>query len=187
MRLSAVSLFAAALCGLAAHAAPKLQTIAADDSRFRYEGRFDTAKPEAPAVVWQASRIAIDFEGTALALRFDWGEGQNYFDVTVDGATAVLAVNDASHTRLVFPQPLAAGRHHLVVLDVTTVFAQVEGDAIGAGRLGLERRRGGVGLVRAARLAHRGHVINVDVQPHRARPLLAVVTFPPWYRPSPEE
>jgi len=92
-----------------------MQTIPANDSRFRYEGRFDTAKPAAPAVVWQASRIAIDFEGTALALRFDWGEGQNYFDVTVAGSTAVLAVNDASHSRLVFPQPLAAGRHHLVV------------------------------------------------------------------------
>jgi len=100
-----------ALCA----AAPAMQTIPANDSRFRYEGRFDTAKPSAPAVVWQASRIAIDFEGTALALRFDWAEGQNYFDVTVDGATAVLAVNDASHSRLVFPQPLAAGRHHLVV------------------------------------------------------------------------
>jgi lysophospholipase L1-like esterase len=100
-----------ALCA----AAPAMQTIPANDSRFRYEGRFDTAKPSAPAVVWQASRIAIDFEGTSLALRFDWGEGQNYFDVTVDGATAVLAVNDASHSRLVFPHPLSAGRHHLVV------------------------------------------------------------------------
>ncbi len=108
------------VAGLCAHAlgaagTPAMQTIPANDSRFRYEGRFDTAKPEAPAVVWQASRIAIDFEGTALALRFDWAEGQNYFDVTVDGATAVLAVNDASHARLVFPQPLAAGRHRLTV------------------------------------------------------------------------
>ena len=103
-------LFAQVLC-----AAPAMQTIPANDSRFRYEGRFDTAKPAAPAVVWQASRIAIDFEGTSLALHFEWAEGQNYFDATVDGATAVLAVNDASHSRLVFPQPLAAGRHHLVI------------------------------------------------------------------------
>ena len=67
-----------------------MQSIPAEDSRFRYEGRFDRSNPAAPAVIWQASRIAIDFEGSAFALHFDWVEGQNFFDVTIDDTTAVL-------------------------------------------------------------------------------------------------
>lgn len=128
-------LLATGLCGhalFAADSAPAMQTIPADDSRFRYEGRFDTTKPEAPAVIWQASRIAIDFEGTALALRFDWVEGQSFFDVTVDGVTAVLGVTTAGQARLAFPQPLGTGRHRL------TVFKRSEAAAGHARFLGIE-------------------------------------------------
>ncbi|MBK8478777.1 MAG: hypothetical protein IPL39_21585 [Opitutaceae bacterium] len=92
-----------------------MQSIPAEDSRFRYEGRFDRSNPAAPTVIWQASRIAIDFEGSALALQFDWVEGQNFFDVTIDDTTAVLAVNQADHSRLSFPHPLGPGRHRLTL------------------------------------------------------------------------
>lgn len=104
-----------AFCATGAAPSPTMQLIAADDSRFRYEGRFDTAKPAAPAVVWQGSRIAIDFEGPAATLCFEWAEGQNYFDVTVDGATTVLAVNDAKATRFALPATLGPGRHRLTL------------------------------------------------------------------------
>ena len=92
-----------------------MQTIPAEDPRLRYEGRFDQSDPAAPAVIWQGSRIAIDFEGSALAVRFDWVEGQNYFDVTVDGTPAVVAVNNAGQSRLTFPYPLGSGSHRLTL------------------------------------------------------------------------
>src|SRR5580658_1280261 len=44
--------------------------LPASDSRFRYEGRLDFADPAAPVVIWQASRVAVDFGGDTLALRF---------------------------------------------------------------------------------------------------------------------
>ncbi len=144
MRLSAVSLFAAALCGLAAHAAPKMQTIAADDSRFRYEGRFDFAQPAAPAVVWQASRIAIDFEGPKATLLFDWAEGQNFFDVTVDGQTTVVAVNSDRQNRVTLAPDFGPGRHRL------TLFKRSEASAGFARFRGLELPLGAHAWVPAA-------------------------------------
>lgn len=96
---------------------PTMQPIPANDSRFRYEGRFDRTQPEAPAVIWQASRIVLDFEGPVATLCFEWGEGQNFFDVTVDGATTILAVNAAQPARFTLPASLGLGpgRHQLVI------------------------------------------------------------------------
>ncbi len=136
MRSPAVLLFAAVFSAALTHAQPAMQTIPADDSRFRYEGRFDAAQPAAPVVVWQGSRIAIDFEGPSLALRFDWVEGQNFFDVTVDGVTAVLSVNSAAQALLPFPQPLGPGRHRLTVFKRTEAMvgrARFRGIAIADG------------------------------------------------------
>jgi hypothetical protein len=44
------------------------------------------------------------------------------------------------------------------------IFAQMYGDAVGAGFLGQERGCYRIGDFRAARLAHRRHVIDVDSQ-----------------------
>lgn len=110
--------------------APTMQLIPADDSRFRYEGRFDFAKPAAPAVVWQASRIAIDFEGAAGALRFEWGEGQNYFDLSIDGVTTLVTVNSAQDARIALPATLGPGRHRLVLFkrsEASAGFARFRG------------------------------------------------------------
>ena len=52
--------------------APESQTnrltlrIPATDARFRYEGRFDFSDSNAPVIVWQASRISLDFEGDEI-------------------------------------------------------------------------------------------------------------------------
>ena len=73
---------------------------------------------------------------------------------------------------------LARGRHleveldvdelaqppHVLVLDVPAVLAQVDGDAVGAAQVRLDGRPHGVGLVRAARLPQRGHVVDVDAE-----------------------
>ncbi len=133
-----------AFCATGAAPSPTMQLLPADDSRFRYEGRFDFAQPAAPAVVWQGSRIAIDFEGTAATLLFDWAEGQNFFDLTVDGATAVLAVNDASTTRFALPADLGPGRHRL------TLFKRSEASAGHARFRGLELPLGAHAWVPAA-------------------------------------
>ncbi len=93
------------------NAAP--QFIPANDSRFRYEGRVDRADAAAVGIIWQATRVAIDFEGVKLGLRFDKPEGQNFFDVAVDGDQQVLEVHSSGSMR--WEPKLAAGKHHLVI------------------------------------------------------------------------
>ena len=92
-----------------------LQFIPASDPRFSYEGRFDFADPAGPVVAWQASRIRIDFEGDKLGLCFDRLDGQSFFDVQVDNAVWILAVQHGRHQRLTFEHPLPPGRHHLTI------------------------------------------------------------------------
>jgi len=110
-------------------AAPELQTgrltlrIPATDARFRYEGRFDFSDSNAPVVVWQASRISLDFEGDALGLLFDDVKGQCFFNAEVDGSNTVVEIREG---KPVTPATLAGfgpGRHHLVL------FKRSEADA----------------------------------------------------------
>ena len=110
-------------------AAPELQTgcltlrIPATDARFRYEGRFDFSDSNAPVVVWQASRISLDFEGDALGLLFDDVKGQCFFNAEVDGSNTIVEIREG---KPVTPATLAGfgpGRHHLVL------FKRSEADA----------------------------------------------------------
>jgi lysophospholipase L1-like esterase len=97
--------------------------IPATDARFRYEGRFDFSDSNAPVVVWQASRISLDFEGDALGLLFDDVKGQCFFNAEVDGSNTVVEIREG---KPVTPATLAGfgpGRHHLVL------FKRSEADA----------------------------------------------------------
>jgi hypothetical protein len=53
---------------------------------------------------------------------------------------------------------------NVLVLDVAAVLAQVHGDAVRAAEVRLDGRPHRVGLVGAARLADRRHVVDVDAQ-----------------------
>jgi lysophospholipase L1-like esterase len=97
--------------------------IPAADARFRYEGRFDFSDSNAPVIIWQASRISLDFEGDALGLLFDDAKGQCFFNAEVDGSNTVVEIREG---KPVTPATLAGfgpGRHHLVL------FKRSEADA----------------------------------------------------------
>ncbi|HET7535142.1 MAG TPA: hypothetical protein VFJ90_01710, partial [Candidatus Didemnitutus sp.] len=97
-----------------------LGLLAASDPRFHYEGRFDRTDPAQPVMIWAGSRVSLDFEGNTLAVVFGTAAGQTFFNVTVDGATEVVS---GAVGRLVWPQKLGAGRHHL------EIFKRSEADA----------------------------------------------------------
>ncbi len=95
--------------------AAETKTVSASDARFCYEGRFDFANSNAPVVVWQASRISLDFSGNGIDLLFADAKGQNFFNAQVDGTNRVIEIPEGSH-----PQPIALsglddGRHHLTL------------------------------------------------------------------------
>lgn len=111
-----VALIALAFSGLVGRsAAADKNDIPASDARFLYEGRLDTSDPAAPVVVWQASRIRIDFDGDALALRFSNLDGQVFFDATIDGRTSLVSLRTGQPPAGVSFSQLGAGRHRLVL------------------------------------------------------------------------
>ena len=55
-------------------------------------------------------------------------------------------------------------QQHVALLDMPAVFAQVHGDAVGAGFLGIQRGLHRVGIAGAARLAQGGDVVDVDAE-----------------------
>jgi lysophospholipase L1-like esterase len=104
--------------------------VSGADSHFRYEGRFDRTDPAAPVVVWQGSRIRIDFTGDQLVLCFDGFKDQTFFDIHVDDATAVLAVPVGAGQRVACPLPLTGGHHHLLLFkrsEAAAGFARFRG------------------------------------------------------------
>ena len=100
-----------------------VQTVPPSDPRFRYEGRFDLADANSPVVIWQASRIGLDFEGDRLTLLFDGATGQSFFNAQVDGSTTIVEIREGSLARGATLSGLGRGRHHLVL------FKRSEADA----------------------------------------------------------
>lgn len=89
--------------------------ISAADPAFRYEGRLDTTRATAPVVIWQGSRIAVDFEGDALELNFGDVKGQVFFDATIDGRTTRVDLREGQDPTGTHFSGLGAGRHTLLV------------------------------------------------------------------------
>jgi len=89
--------------------------IPAADARFRYEGRIDFSKTNAPVIIWQASRIGIDFEGNAIRLLFGDANCQNFFNAQVDGSKKVVEANEGTPASPATLSGLGPGRHHLVL------------------------------------------------------------------------
>jgi lysophospholipase L1-like esterase len=89
--------------------------ISPADARFCYEGRFDFCDVNSPVVVWQASRISIDFEGDTVTVLFNRPTWQNFFNAQVDGSTAIVEVNEGMPPKGETFTGLGKGRHHLVL------------------------------------------------------------------------
>jgi len=121
----------------AAPAADQPNIIPASDARFRYEGRFDFGDPGAPVVIWQASRITIDFDGVAAALLFADARDQSFFNAEIDGHTTIVELVAARPAVGATFANLGAGRHRL------SLFKRSEASAGTVRFLGIELPPGG--------------------------------------------
>jgi len=99
------------------------QSVPANDERFHLEGRLDRSDMSGPVMIWEGSETAVDFSGARLGLKWGEGTGQNFFNISVDGETEVVGVPAGTETRWLWPRPLPAGRHHLVVFKRTEALA----------------------------------------------------------------
>ena len=71
----------------------------------------------------------------------------------------VAAISRLRRVRTDLPEHL-----DVAVLDVPPIAAQVHGDPVGPPQLGQHRGVDRVGLARPPRLAHGGHVVDVDAE-----------------------
>jgi lysophospholipase L1-like esterase len=117
-------------------AAAQAALVTADGGAYSYQGRIDNRHPTAPVLVWESTRVAVTFKGPVLALRFGPSTGQNYFDLTVDGVTDVIAVPEGAGGVVPYPRPLKNGSHTLVLAK------RSEGNCGHATFLGIEDRDG---------------------------------------------
>ena len=92
------------------------QFIPVAAANFRFDGRFDFSNPASPMVIWQGSRISLDFEGAILILRFGAAVDQNFFNLTVDGRTEIVAVPAGTSSNCHWPHALGGSRHQLTLI-----------------------------------------------------------------------
>lgn len=95
-------------------ASPRVR-IAPADGRFRYEGRFDFSDANSPVVIWQGSRISLEFEGDAITLLFDHAKGQSFFDAQAEDASTVVEIREGRPPRGADLAGFGAGRHKLTL------------------------------------------------------------------------
>ena len=103
--------------------------VGPDDPHLRYIGRFDFQDPQRPAFDWSGSSIETGFTGTSVTLLLD--DGANYYNVAIDGATAVLQTLPGE-SRYELASGLARGEHTLRITKRTEAYV---GAAVFAGLL----------------------------------------------------
>ena len=74
-------------------------------------------------MIWQASRVSLDFEGDAIGLLFSDAKGQCFFNAVVDGSNTVVEIREGRPARPAMLTGFGSGRHHLVL------FKRSEADA----------------------------------------------------------
>jgi lysophospholipase L1-like esterase len=101
----------------------KTHWISAADPRFRYEGRFDFSNSNAPVVIWQASRISLDFAGDTLTLIFADAKGQCFFNARLDGSNTIVEVREGMAAQPKTFSGLGSGRHHFALFKRSEAIA----------------------------------------------------------------
>ena len=101
--------------GTVALASLAAENVPASDPRYRYEGRFDDSHPMGPVIIWQGSRIHLDFEGASLQLKFADAKGQSYFDAEIDGRLNLVEIREGELVKGATFSDLGPGRHRLTL------------------------------------------------------------------------
>jgi hypothetical protein len=137
-------------------AAPLAYTVAPNDPRIRYEGRFDLRDAAGPRCAWPASAVTLRFQGPGLNVRLSDSNNDEYEVVTDGQPSAVLVTKGGAHLYGVC-RALAGGTHTVTLVKRTEAF-------FGTGQfLGFQVARGGQLLPAPPRPARRLEVIGDSI------------------------
>ncbi len=98
--------------------------IAFDDNRLQYEGRIGMSRSGAAALYWSGSIVRIRFEGTRLKALLKDYNGQNYFNVILDGKVIQKLNIDSAKKWYLLAENLASGPHIIELFKRTQFNAE---------------------------------------------------------------
>lgn len=115
---------------------PSLKAVPASNTNFVYAGRVDFSDTDAPAFYWSGNSATIGFTGDRLGVVLDDDNGDNFFDVILDGDGADRYVIACQKGRHVYPVPVdMTDTNHTVQIfrrtDPTWAGTKFEGIEIG--------------------------------------------------------
>jgi hypothetical protein len=96
-------------------------TIAPDDPRIRYTGRWNFSNPSAPWVYWQGSSIIINFEGTGISAELEAQSRTEQYQVVLDGVAQPHRLSVTGRQMKVLASGLTPGIHSLQLMKETWV------------------------------------------------------------------
>lgn len=101
--------------------APAGTVVSADHEHFQYVGRIDMTERKAPVITWPGTQIRARFTGTSVSVRLDDQNGENFFNVFVDGEEADPVVIDCEKGERDYPvvSGLEEGPHTLLIFKRT--------------------------------------------------------------------
>lgn len=105
--LGLVLLFGSGIAVSQSSKVQKLKIIEPTNKDFVYEGRVDFSNPKAPDFYWSGNSATIGFTGNKLSVILDDKQGNNYFDIIIDGDGAdryVIACQKGKH---IYPVPVS--------------------------------------------------------------------------------
>ena len=150
--------------------------------------RAELARQAHVGLVWRDEQAELDFAARAHAGHFfdrDARErdiqpafggqlgatlGDQGHDVRADALGDGGHLVRGAHLQVEHGGQRAAQTHDVVVFDVPAIFPQVRGDAVSASELAQSGCGDRVGIDGAARIADRGHVVDVDVESNHGLP-----------------
>lgn len=124
--------------------------IEPDHQYIQYTGRVDFVNPKQPLISWSGTSIKAKFTGNTLKIKLDDQEGNNYFNVIIDGNDQFPHVLQAKKGSHVYPIAyyLQDDEH------IVEIYKRTEGHEGSTKFLGLE-------------LADNGKLLNPPIRPKR--------------------
>ena len=101
----------------------------ADNPSIVYQGRWDKSQLSSPWCGWQGSSVAMNFDGSAIAMGVIVRGNDEWFKVIIDGdisgARKIEVSGENRWQAIVIAQGLPAGQHHVEVVKETNNNGQV--------------------------------------------------------------
>lgn len=95
--------------------------ISFDDPRIQYEGRIGEKKGEAAELYWSGTNVRIRFKGTGIKALLEDYNGQNFFNIIIDGKSVRKIKIDSVKSLYSLAENLSPGEHVVELFKRTQI------------------------------------------------------------------